>query len=267
MDLHEQAARILAKTRKAVAFTGAGISAESGIPTFRDPGGIWDQFDPAEFGTTEGILEVVQRKPEVLRRFLLNSVEIFDKAKPHAAHYALAELERMGILTTVITQNIDNLHTDAGSRNVYEVHGNLFRARCLGCGRRSALVKGEFLSRAREVLEDESDFSLGRVISLMPKCDCGGMMRPDVVMFGEAVQLLHQSFQAATGCEVMIVLGTSGVVYPAAALPHQAREAGASIIEINPADNSYGRIAEVYLREPSGEAMPKVMDSVRKILS
>lgn len=267
MSVYEDAAKILAATKKAVAFSGAGISAESGIPTFRDPGGLWDQFDPEEFGTVQGIMGVFQRRPEVIREFLFNTVNIFEKSGPNRAHLALAELERMGIMKTVITQNIDNLHTDAGNTHVLEVHGNLFRARCTRCGRRYPLDKQSFLRKAREALEDREHFGIQTVLSIMPPCECGGVTRPDVVMFGEAVQCLNQSFKEASESEVLLVLGTSGVVYPAAAIPHQARQAEARIIEINAAENSYQGITDVFIKEPSGEAMPKVMDHLRKIVA
>jgi len=267
MDKYEEAAKILADSGNVVAFTGAGISAESGIPTFRDPGGIWDQFDPVEVGTAQGIVNLAQKKPDVIRNFLLNTVDIFEKSKTNAAHVALAELEEMGLLKSVITQNIDNLHSDAGSLTVFEVHGNLFRARCTRCGRRYMMNKPEFLKKARDTLSSEEGFSLEKVISIMPSCECGGMTRPDVVMFGEAVQQINQSFRAAASSDVMLVLGTSGVVYPAAAVPQQAHEAGAKVIEINPTENSYERITDVYINEPSAVAMPKVMEHVRKLLS
>ncbi len=264
MDVYENAARIIAESKNLVAFTGAGVSAEAGIPTFRDPGGIWDQFDPAEFGTVEGIVDLAQRKPESIRQFLLNTVDIFRNAKPNPAHVALAELESMGILKAVITQNIDNLHGDAGNEEVLEMHGNLFRVRCTRCGRRYSLNKEEFLQKAKGVLSVEEGFGLDKVIGLMPACDCGGMTRPDVVMFGEAVQRLNQSFRAGAAADTMLVLGTSGVVYPAGAIPHQAHETGTKIIEINPSENSYSGISEVYIQEAAGEAMPKVMELVRK---
>jgi len=265
MDAYEKAGRILSESRNAVAFTGAGISAESGIPTFRDPGGLWDQFDPVEFGTVGGILEVAQRKPEMIREFLLNTLKTLEQARPHAAHYGLAELEGMGIVKTVITQNIDNLHIEAGSKNVYEVHGNLFRSRCTRCGRRRQLGREEVFRRARSVLEGDG-FSLEKVLTILPPCECGGISRPDVVMFGEAVQMLNQSFRDASSCDVMIILGTSGVVYPAAAMPHQAHENGAKIIDINPTESSFSAITEVYIKEPSGQAMPKVMEWVKRLL-
>jgi NAD-dependent deacetylase len=267
MDVYEEAAGILAGTRRAVAFTGAGSSAESGIPTFRDPGGLWDRFDPGEFGTVEGIMGVFQREPDVIREFLLSTVDTFEKAKPNQGHYGLAELEKLGVLTTVITQNIDNLHTDAGNTDVLEVHGNMFRACCLSCGSRYPLDKAGLLKKAREMFSDKEKFGLATLVNLMPKCECGGMTRPDVVMFGEAVQQLHQCYKAAAGAEAMLVMGTSGVVYPAAALPHQAKEGGAKIIEINPTENSYRAITDIYIDEPSGEAMPKVLEHVRELVN
>jgi NAD-dependent deacetylase len=266
MSVYEEAAKILAGTRRAASFTGAGVSQESGIPTFRDPGGLWDQFDPEEFGTPDGIMGVFQRRPEVIRQFLLQTLDIFEKAKPNPAHYALAELERMGIMTMVITQNIDNLHSDAGNKNVLEVHGNLFRARCLRCDRRYKLDKASWLKKARAILEDKEKFGIPQVLKIMPPCECGGITRPDVVMFGEAVQQINQSFRAAMASEVMLVLGTSGVVYPAGEVPYQAKRAGARILEINPTENCYSSITDVYIKETSGQAMPKVMEGVKKIV-
>ncbi len=265
MDVYEDAARILADSRNALGFSGAGISAESGIPTFRDPGGIWDQFDPEEFGTVQGVIEVAQRKPEVIRKFMLDTLSVFEQAKPNPAHHALAELEELGIVKAVITQNIDNLHSDAGSKTVYEVHGNLFRARCTQCGTRREIDKQELLKNAREILTEE-EFRLDKILTILPVCHCGGFSRPDVVMFGEAVQQLNPSFKLAASCDSMLVLGTSGVVYPAADLPQQAHQAGAKIVEVNPTENSYHPITDVYIREPSAKAMPKVMEQVRKLL-
>jgi len=266
MDLYEAAAKLLARAKSVSAFTGAGISAESGIPTFRDPGGIWDQFDPDEFGTADGLLALAQRDPERIRQFLLNVVDIFDNAKPNPAHEALAKLERLGLLTVVITQNIDALHSDAGNLSVYEVHGNVFRARCTSCGRRYPLDKPSLLKRARDLLSQPDGFRLETVLTILPMCDCGSITRPDVVMFGEAVQQLNQSFSAASATDVMLVLGTSGVVYPAAAVPHQAQQAGAKVIEINPSENCYSAITDVYIKEPTGQAMPRIMDQLDKLL-
>ena len=127
----ERAAEIFKKTRKLVTFSGAGMSAESGIPTFRDPGGIWDQFDPEEVGTGPGLLNTLSRVPEKVRAFLEETIRVFMQARPNPGHLALGTLEQMGVLRSVITQNVDNLHQEAGNKNVIEMHGNLFRQRCL----------------------------------------------------------------------------------------------------------------------------------------
>ncbi len=267
MDEYQKAAEMIAGSKAVAAFSGAGISAESGIPTFRDPGGLWDQFDPDEVATSGGLLKAVMRKPELIRSFFLQTVEIFEQAQPNPGHVALQVLEEMSLLKTVITQNIDNLHQEAGCTRVLEVHGNLFRGRCLNCGRKQALNKRELLARVKKFFADESGFELGGLLGIMPNCPhCRGLSRPDVVMFGEAVQQMPEAFAAAESCDLMLVLGTSGVVYPAAAIPYQARENRAQIIEINPTDNYYGSISEVYISAPSGQALPKLVDLVKDLL-
>ncbi len=267
MDAFQKAAKLIAESRHIVAFTGAGISAESGIPTFRDPGGIWDQFDPDEVGTTGGLIATLSQRPEVIRDFLLKTVEIFEQAKPNPGHIGLKELEDLGLLKVVITQNIDNLHQEAGSSNVIEVHGNLFRARCLSCGRKQQLNKKELLARTRKILEEDPRPAPQKLLEILPHCPyCQSYTRPDVVMFGEPVQQLPEAFQAASSCDLMLVLGTSGVVYPAAALPYQAYENKAKIIEINPTDNYYSSITDVYLSETAAKAMPKLVDLVKDLL-
>ncbi len=267
MDLDrsiERAAEVIKGARSLVTFSGAGMSAESGIPTFRDPGGIWDQFDPAEVGTGPGLLDALSRSPEKIRSFLAQTVEVFLQARPNPGHLALGALEEMGILRTVITQNVDNLHQEAGNRNVIEMHGNLYRQRCLQCGTIKTLPKEEFLSRFRGVLEDTARrFGLDLLVEVAPKCECGSPMRPDVVMFGEAVQGLTEAFEAAGACDVMLVLGTSGVVYPAAALPQTAKEAGATVIEINPSESAYYGVADIRITGKTGEVLPRILDRMR----
>jgi len=268
MNEYQMAAELIVRSKNIVAFSGAGISAESGIPTFRDPGGLWDQFDPDEVGTTRGILATVLRKPDLIRSFFLQTVEIFEKARPNPGHLGLKVLEELNLLKAVLTQNIDNLHQEAGNSNVIEVHGNLFRARCLNCGRKQQLNKQELLERVRTFFEKSSaQFELMKLAGLLPRCPyCQGLTRPDVVMFGEAVQQLPEAFALAESCDLMLVLGTTGVVYPAAALPYQAHENRAKIIEINPTDNYYRSISEVYIPAPSGHAMPKLIDLVKDLL-
>ncbi|MBW1989220.1 MAG: NAD-dependent deacylase, partial [Deltaproteobacteria bacterium] len=130
----EKAAQILARCKSAVASTGAGMSAESGIPTFRDPGGLWDVVDPMEVGTVAGLVRALDKNAAALVPVLRNILSSLEKSAPNAGHYALAKLEKMGVLAGVVTQNVDNLHAEAGSRRVVEVHGNAFRLRCLACG-------------------------------------------------------------------------------------------------------------------------------------
>ncbi len=267
MDIYQKAAKLISESRHITTFTGAGISAESGIPTFRDPGGIWDQFDPDEVGTSGGLIATLTRKPELIRNFLLQTVEIFEQAKPNPGHIGIKELEDLGLVKIVVTQNIDNLHQEAGSSNVIELHGNLFRARCLNCGRKQQLNKKELLARTRQVLESQENLDPLKLLELLPRCPhCGSYSRPDVVMFGEPVQQLPEAFQSAGSCDLMLVIGTSGVVYPAAALPYQAFENRAKIIEINPTGNYYSSISEIYIPAPAGEAMPKLVDLVKDLL-
>jgi NAD-dependent deacetylase len=266
MDLNagiERAAEVFRRTRKLVTFSGAGMSAESGIPTFRDPGGIWDQFDPEEVGTGPGLLNTLSRMPDKIRAFAQQTISVFLNAEPNPGHLALGTLEQMGILKSVITQNVDNLHQEAGNRNVIEMHGNLFRQRCLACSATRSFGRREFLGSMRTRLAEMKMFDLTSILAMLPRCDCGSPMRPDVVMFGEAVQGLRESFHQADGCEAMLVLGTSGVVYPAAALPQKARESGATVIEINPGDSAYHGIADIRLRGRTGEILPRIVDRIR----
>ena len=264
-DRFRQAAEIIAAGKKVVAFSGAGMSAESGIPTFRDPGGIWDQFDPEEVGTATGLVETALRNPAVIRRFLTEALDTFERSSPNLGHLGLAELERLGKLRVVITQNIDNLHREAGNTHVIEVHGNVYRARCLACGRKQLVDRTLIHQRLRALLNQES-FDLIALAGVFPQCLCGSATRPDVVMFGEPVQQLHEAYAEAATCDVMIVLGTSGAVYPAAALPHEASQHGAKLIEINPTENCFHPITDIFIQEKTGEGMPKLVAMVKELL-
>jgi NAD-dependent deacetylase len=262
MDVYEEAAEILAHAKKAVAFSGAGVSAESGIPTFRDPGGIWDKFEPEEIGTVPALLRTAQENPDLIRKFLLETLAVFEKAKPNHAHHSVAKLEKMGIVAAVITQNIDGLHTEAGSQKVIEVHGSLLRARCLACGHKFPLQRDALFQRAHELLDDESRFSIDKVALILPTCSCGAVTRPDVVMFGESVQRIQDALQAAALCDVMLILGTSGVVYPAAACPGEAYKAGAKLIEINPNESCFGSMTDLFIQASAEQAMSALMERV-----
>ncbi len=210
----QKAADALRSSQRAVALTGAGISVESGIPPFRGRGGIWERLDPMEFAHIDRFME----NPEKIWRVLIMALKsALDTARPNDGHRGLVRLEALGRLATVITQNVDGLHQEAGSTDVIEFHGTFARLRCLDChGERS--IRTVDLSH------------------LPPRCACGGIYRPACIFFGELIpsDCLARSQQLASDCDVMLVVGTSATVEPAASIPMIAKQNGAAIIEINP---------------------------------
>ena len=213
-NLIKKAAKDLAKSKKVVVLTGAGVSVESGIPPFRGKGGIWEKIDPMEFAHIDSFM----RDPAKVWNILIREMkDVIEKAKPNNAHIGLARLEELGILKSVITQNVDGLHQLAGNTDVIEFHGTFAFQRCLKCEKKIETSK---------VCLDE----------IPPKCECGGILRPDCVLFGEMIppEHLFRSGKISRECEVMLVVGTSAVVYPASIIPVDAKESGAKIIEINP---------------------------------
>ncbi len=264
-DEISRAAELLLKTKNAAAFCGSGVSEESGIATFRDPGGIWDRINPMEVGTPEGMISVLNKNPGKILPVFMELLDVFEKAEFNPGHRALAELEKMGILKRIITQNIDNLQQEAGSSAVIEIHGNLFRMTCISCHGKFNVDRKPFVSGLKAKLGAIKKFTLPALLDLAPHCDrCHSIVRPDVVMFGEAVQELPHAFNAAHYCETMLVLGTSGVVYPAAELPFNAKRNGADIIVINPNENAFTDITDVYIPMKTGEALPAIADAVKK---
>ncbi|HEY4716769.1 MAG TPA: NAD-dependent deacylase [bacterium] len=248
-----------------VAFSGAGISAESGIPTFRDPGGLWDKFDPKEVGTTEGLFSLINKNSEKLLAFLRESFNAIRNAQPNDGHLALSAMEKTNLLKTVITQNIDNLHYEAGNTDVIELHGNLYRLNCLRCGERKKLNKNGFFKIADEILSvDKIDIQY--IISKAPRCFCGGIMRIDVVLFGESVQDIDKAYEVAAKTDVMLVVGTSGVVYPAASVPYIAKRAGAKILEVNYGISSFSDIADWWLKGTSATLLSSLFNEIKKII-
>jgi len=247
-DLIIRAAEDLARAEKVVALTGAGISVESGIPPFRGKGGVWEKIDPIEHASIEAFMN----DPEKVWKVLLKDMkELLDSAEPNEGHYGLARLERLQRLATVITQNVDGLHQSAGNTDVIEFHGSFARHRCLACG----------LVRAT------ADVDLAVI---PPRCGCGGIFRPDVVFFGEMIPTtaLVRSQLAAQECDVMLVVGTSATVQPAATMPVIARDAGATIIEINPeATPLTGRISDYLIRGSAGRIMNALAGRVRRLLA
>ncbi len=227
-----------------VALTGAGISAESGIPTFRGKGGLWEKFKPEELATPEAFM----RDPELVWRWYDERRQMIKKAKPNEAHKILAKIEQEAEHFALITQNVDGLHQEAGSRNVIELHGNIWRVRCLSCGQRYYL--------------EETPLK-----EIPPRCHfCGGLLRPDVVWFGEMLdpEVLDRAFREAERADVFIVVGTSAVVYPAAYLPVVAKERGAFLIEVNPEDTPISEIADVVIREKASVGMKRVYEMLKE---
>ena len=227
-----------------VFFTGAGVSAESGIPTFRGKGGLWEKFKVEELATPEGFF----RNPAKVWEWYDMRRKAVAKAQPNDAHRLMALLERECGDVWVITQNVDGLHQRAGSGNVIELHGNIWRVRCLKCG----ATYYEFRTPLPEY---------------PPKCkECGGMLRPDVVWFGEPlpVDALERAWELSRTADIFVVVGTSGLVYPAAQLPYVARENGAHIVEINPEETPISSIAHEVIREKATVGMRRLYPRLRE---
>jgi NAD-dependent deacetylase len=236
----EELIQELLNARRVVALTGAGISAGSGIPTFRGSGGLWEGYPVEEVATVEGF----ERNPELVWRFYDERRRNIAKAKPNRAHEVLALMENLYDFW-VITQNIDGLHTRVGSKNVLELHGNIWRVKCTECGARYYNY---------EVPLKE----------IPPKCKkCGGLLRPDVVWFGEPVYDAEKAYEVSENCDVMFVIGTSAKVYPAAHLPRLAWSNGAKIVEINPEKTHISTYAHFIIREPATKALDQIY---RKLL-
>jgi len=264
--LIERAAAVIGEATDLVAFTGAGISAESGIPTFRDPGGIWDRYDPYELGggSVFSALYRAQGVNEGLVSFVTEMLDVLEKAHPNPGHLALGELERMGILRSVITQNIDNLHREAGNTRVIEVHGNIFRLACLSCGKRIHLDRREFFTLGRELESLMRRGDLEGLLKLASRCPCGGVCRLDVVGFGEPVQDMPIAVREAQAADVLLILGTSGAVYPAAYIPEYAKKAGATLVEINATGCYFQELVDVAIVGKTGEILPRIVERVRQ---
>lgn len=241
---YEEASRRLTEGKRVIALTGAGASVESGIPDFRSEGGIWSKYPPYEYATIDAFV----RNPEKVWSLWFDLGAMMEGVKPNPGHYALAELERLGHLHAVITQNIDNLHQEAGSTNVIEYHGNTKRIVCLRC-------------------HTERPLDIAKEQRPGPRCACGEFMKPDVVLFGEAIphRALLESEALAQSCDVILIVGTSAQVFPAAGLPFTAKDAGAYVIECNVEPTEFTRtITDAFLRGPSGETLPRLVNWVRR---
>jgi NAD-dependent deacetylase len=247
----QKVADLILKSKKVVVFTGAGVSTESGIPDFRSPGGIWTRFDPDDF-----TIHKFKTSSETRRKQwkILVHEGLFQEVAPNKAHLAIAEMERMGKLDCVITQNIDDLHQRAGNsrEKVFELHGNMLWIRCMNCDEQYPMdhVKEGLNAGVEE-----------------PVCDkCGGMLKPDVVFFGEALpaDAINSAMYHASCCDLFIVVGSSLVVQPAAFIPSYAQDAGAALVIINIGSTPYDHMAEVLISDAAGETLSAIMEKVKE---
>jgi NAD-dependent deacetylase len=246
--LLRKAAELIKNSKLTVALTGAGISTPSGIPDFRTPGkGLWEKVDPVEVATIDSF----RLTPEKFFMFMSPLAEAVETASINPAHQALADWEAMGLLKSIITQNIDNLHRRAGSKNVIELHGNSERAHCTKC----RVFHGPAEVRARMKSGDNG----------VPFCDCGGVIKPDVVLFGEQLPYteLVRAERDSESCDVMIVVGSSLTVAPASFMPRVALRNGAKLIVVNLQETYVDSHAAVVLREKVEEALPKITELIR----
>ena len=242
----QELAKLLKQARYAVALTGAGVSTESGIPDFRSPqSGLWQQVDPFKVASIEGF----RRDPESFYEFWSWRFAKLTEAKPNVIHMVLAELERKGLLKALITQNIDNLHRRAGSKKIYEVHGNYTRGLCVECHKRYEITA--LFEKVKQ--------------SKVPYCDdCYGLLKPDVVLFGELLpSAFYESVAEVEKADLMLVLGTSLEVYPVAELIPQAQRSGAKIAILNRETTPFDRVANLVIHSQLGQTM----ELLRKLIS
>jgi NAD-dependent deacetylase len=240
----ERVAKLLGGVKRVVVLTGAGVSRESGIPTFREAQtGLWANYDPQRLATPQGFLA----DPPLVWRWYDWRRSMLAAVQPNPGHYAIAELQDFVPEVIVVTQNIDGLHTKAGSRDVVELHGNIGKFYC-------------FDERHRA-----NDVPLG--LEEPPKCRCGSLLRPGVVWFGEALppEAFQRAVEEVKRADVVFVIGTSGLVYPAASLPYVAKQAGATVVEINPEETPITEIADLLLKGPSGQVFPRILEACKEL--
>ena len=231
----------LKESESIVFFTGAGVSSESGIHTFRGKEGLWNKFRPEELASFNAFI----RNPELVWEWYNYRKKIIHDSKPNPAHLTIAEMQDHFKDVTVVTQNVDNLHRRAGSKKIFELHGNIERNFCVNCKRH---------------YDEELDFSSG-----VPKCECGGLIRPDVVWFGEYLpedQFLGGE-KAAINSDVFFVVGTSGVVYPAAGLVHTAKASGSIIVEVNIEETPLSNLVNYSYFDKAGEILPEIFEGFK----
>jgi NAD-dependent deacetylase len=237
MEFSSELLNRLKKAKAVSVLTGAGVSAESGVPTFRDPGGIWEKFRPEQLANFEAFMS----DPDFVWSWYQHRREIMREVKPNSGHYALAEMEKIFPVFNLITQNIDNLHRRAGSKNITELHGNIERNYCIKCKKKY----------------NEIDVHEKKVL----KCECGGLIRPDVVWFGEMLpyNAMKYAEECARTCDVFFTIGTSAEVYPAALLPIIAKQYDAYVVEINTKPTVISNEMDEILLGKSGEILKSLI--------
>lgn len=234
--------KALKNSRHLVISTCAGVSAESGVPTFRGEGGLWKKFRPEELAT----FEAFQRNPQLVWEWYQYRRDIINNIKPNPGHYAAAEMARYFEQFHLITQNVDGLHRRAGSQDVIELHGDLRRNRCIQCG----------------TLNYDTEFA-----QFPPLCACGGQLRPDVVWFGEMLPeaAIEKAFDVSGDCDLFFTVGTSGIVQPAASLPVTAKRFGAYVVEINLEPTELGFVTDERFYGKSGEILPQILEKIKEL--
>jgi len=231
------------KTARSIAvLTGAGVSAESGVPTFRGESGLWKKFRPEELANFNAFMA----NPELVWEWYNWRRKLISEVKPNPGHFALAQLEQLKPEFVLITQNVDNLHHLAGNEKVYELHGNIMRSRCVDCNKIITNLNPEITTK-------------------IPRCACGGLLRPDVVWFGEMLpaHVIELAFQAARESEVFLTVGTSAQVQPAASLPIEALRNGAYVVEINFEPTVISHVVDESILGKSGEVLPQLINMLK----
>jgi len=241
----DEIVKVVQNCRSCVVLTGAGISAESGVPTFRGSEGLWGKFKPEELATMSAFLS----NPKLVWEWYNWRRQVVGEVKPNPGHYALCDLQQRFERFTLVTQNVDGLHRAAGSENILELHGNIYRNKCTDCNHQ---------------FEEDVNIDPDNI----PTCPrCGGKIRPDVVWFGEMLdpQIINQAFSESEQTELFFSIGTSAVVHPAASLPFAAKRSGATLVEINPEMTPLSELADFYVSAKSGEFLPKLVERLNQV--
>lgn len=237
----------IVKSHSVMILTGAGVSRESGLDTFRDVGGYWARYNPYELASPQGF----SSNPLLVWQWYQERKNRASEVSPNPGHYAIAEMEKYFNNFALFTQNVDRLHHRAGSSKLYELHGTIFKSHCFDCS-----------------LPYDGEFTIGEDIQSIPRCPrCNGLIRPSVVWFGESLpyEVLNLAYENARNCDMLFTIGTSSEVYPAADLPHQAKITGAYVVEINPNETSFTRYSNLSIRQKSGEILPKILNIIKEI--